>query len=81
MSIAFLAGAVALTLFGAFILFDSLMSLVLAHHPTIGTKVLFGHQFWSGWLMIGVLFLSATATNGAQLPDCSPPVHPDPSRD
>ena len=57
-SIAFLAGAVALTLFGTFILFDSLMSLVKAHHPTIGTTVLFGHQFWSGWLMIGVLFLS-----------------------
>lgn len=56
-SIAFLAGAVALTLFGAFILFDSVMSLVGAHHPTIGTTVLFGHQFWSGWLMIGVLFL------------------------
>ena len=57
-SIAFLAGAVALTLFGTFILFDSVMSLVKGHHPTIGTTVLFGHQFWSGWLMIGVLFLS-----------------------
>ncbi|MBW3554484.1 MAG: cation transporter, partial [Gemmatimonadetes bacterium] len=57
-SIAFLAGAVALTLFGAFILFDSAMSLAMAHHPTIGTTVLFGRQFWSGWLMIAVLFLS-----------------------
>jgi cation diffusion facilitator family transporter len=57
-SIAFLAGAVALTLFGAFILFDSVMTLVAAHHPTIGTTVLLGRQLWSGWLMIGVLFLS-----------------------
>ena len=57
-TIAFLAGAVALTLFGAFILFDSVMSLLQAHHPTIGTTVLFGRQFWSGWLMVGVLFLS-----------------------
>ena len=57
-SIAFLAGAVALTLFGSFILFDSVMSLATAHHPTIGTTVIFGHQFWAGWLMMAVLFLS-----------------------
>lgn len=57
-SIAFLAGAVALTLFGTFILFDSVMSLVQAHHPTIGTAVVFGRQLWAGWIMIGVLFLS-----------------------
>jgi cation diffusion facilitator family transporter len=58
-NIAFLAGAVALTLFGTFILLDSVITLVKAHHPTIGTTVVFGRQFWSGWLMIGVLFLSA----------------------
>jgi cation diffusion facilitator family transporter len=57
-NIAFLAGAVALTLFGTFILFDSAISLVQAHHPTLGTTVLLGRQLWSGWLMIGVLFLS-----------------------
>jgi divalent metal cation (Fe/Co/Zn/Cd) transporter len=49
---------VALTLFGTFILFDSAISLVQAHHPTLGTTVLLGRQLWSGWLMIGVLFLS-----------------------
>ena len=57
-SIAFLAGAVALTLFGGFILFDSVMGLVRREHPTIGTTVIFGQQFWSGWLMIAALVYS-----------------------
>lgn len=57
-SIAFLAAAMALTLFGAIILFDSVRTLVRAEHATIGTSMLFGRQIWSGWLMIGVLFLS-----------------------
>ena len=57
-SIAFLSGAVALTLFGAIILLDSVRTLVRAEHATIGTTLLFGQQIWSGWLMVGVLFLS-----------------------
>ena len=57
-SIAFLAGAVALTLFGAFILLDSVLTLVRAEHVSIGTSVVFGRQIWSGWIMVGVLFLS-----------------------
>ena len=57
-TIAFLAGSVALALFGSFILLDSVLSLLRAHHPTIGTTMLFGRQIWSGWVMIGVLFLS-----------------------
>lgn len=57
-SIAFLAGAVALTLFGGLILFDSVRTLVRAEHPTIGTSVVLDTQIWSGWIMIGVLFLS-----------------------
>jgi cation diffusion facilitator family transporter len=57
-SIAFLSGAVALTLFGGFILFDSVIGLVRQEHPTIGTTVIFGHQFWAGWLMIGALVYS-----------------------
>ena len=58
-SVAFLAGSVALTLFGGFILIDSILGLVRAEHPSIGTTVLFGHQLWAGWLMIAVLAYSA----------------------
>lgn len=58
-SIAFLAGAVALTIFGVFILNDSILGLVRQEHPTIGTSVVFGHQLWAGWLMIAVLAYSA----------------------
>lgn len=58
-SIAFLAGAVALTIFGVFILIDSVMGLVRQEHPTIGTTVILGHQFWAGWLMIAALAYSA----------------------
>ena len=58
-SVAFLAGAVALTIFGVFILIDSLLGLVRQEHPSIGTTVLFGHQIWAGWLMIGALTYSA----------------------
>lgn len=58
-SIAFLAGAVALTIFGIFILFDSVMGLARREHPTIGTTVVFGHQLWAGWLMIAALTYSA----------------------
>lgn len=57
-SVAFLSGAVALTLFGAFIVYDSAVTLIRTEHPTIGTHVVLGRQVWSGWLMIGVLFLS-----------------------
>ena len=57
-SIAFLAGAVALTIFGVFILLDSVMGLIQQHHVTIGTTVVFGHQVWAGWLMIAALVYS-----------------------
>lgn len=56
--IAFLAGAVALTALGLYIFIDSVLGLIKAEHPTIGTRVIFGHQFWSGWLMIAVLVYS-----------------------
>ena len=58
-SIAFLAGAVALTIFGVFILFDSVIGLVRQEHPTIGTRVVFGQQVWAGWVMIAALAYSA----------------------
>ena len=58
-SIAFLAGSVALTIFGAFILIDSVVGLVRQERLSIGTVVLFGRQFWAGWIMIAALVYSA----------------------
>lgn len=57
-SIAFLAGAVALTIFGVFILIRSVGGLMERTHVTIGSSVVFGHQFWAGWLMITALVYS-----------------------
>lgn len=57
-TIAFLAGSVALTLLGTFVLVDSLVTLIRAEHPTIGITTILGQAVWSGWLMIAVLFLS-----------------------
>ena len=58
-SIAFLAGSVALAIFGVFILIDSIMGLVRREHVSIGTMVIFGHQIWAGWIMIAALAYSA----------------------
>jgi cation diffusion facilitator family transporter len=58
MSISFLITATALLSFGLFLLFDSVLSLVNAEHPTVGTREILGVQVWSGWLMIGALVYS-----------------------
>ena len=57
-SIAFLAGSVALTLFGLFILVDSSMTLIKQEHASIGLMVLFGHQIWAGWLMVAAMLVT-----------------------
>ncbi len=57
-SIAFLCGSVALFGMGAFLIIDSSFSLFNMEYPTIGSKVIFGHQVWLGWLMIGALVYS-----------------------
>ena len=58
-SIAFLAGSVALTLFGLFILGDSAMTLIKQEHASIGLTVLFGYELWAGWLMIGAMIVTS----------------------
>jgi cation diffusion facilitator family transporter len=58
-SVAFLVTAIVLSMFGLWLLFDSVMKLVHRQHPPIGSIVLFGRQFWLGWLMIAALFVSA----------------------
>jgi divalent metal cation (Fe/Co/Zn/Cd) transporter len=54
-SVAYLAGAIAIVALGAFILFDSSHKLILAEHPSIGLVEVFDWHFWQGWLMIAVL--------------------------
>ncbi len=58
-NIAFLAGALALFIMGCYMLIDSGMSLIKAEHPTIGLKMIFGHEIWLGWLMILALIYSS----------------------
>ncbi|MGV3505451.1 MAG: cation diffusion facilitator family transporter [Adhaeribacter sp.] len=54
-SIAYLCSALALFSVGAFLVFDSVMTLAKAEHATIGTVVVLGHQVWQGYLMIAAL--------------------------
>ncbi|HEV2774221.1 MAG TPA: cation transporter [Solirubrobacteraceae bacterium] len=58
-TLAYLASAVALLLFGSFILIESTMKLVTAEHPPMGVVELFGEQIWLGWLMLPALAWSA----------------------
>lgn len=57
-SIAFLMGSFALLGMGAFTLYDSVLALVNAEHPTIGSIKLFGNSIWLGWAMIAALLYS-----------------------
>jgi cation diffusion facilitator family transporter len=57
-TVAFLAGSVALLGLGGFVVYDSVAQLVLRERPPIGLIELFGHRFWLGWLMIAVLALT-----------------------
>jgi divalent metal cation (Fe/Co/Zn/Cd) transporter len=56
--IAFVISAAALTLMGAYLLFESVMTLAMAEHPTVGTMRAFGRDIWMGWPMIAVLLWS-----------------------
>jgi cation diffusion facilitator family transporter len=57
-SLAFLIAAVALFFVGGLLLFESLMTLAKAEHPTIAPVSVFGHQVWAGWVMIAALAYS-----------------------
>lgn len=52
---AHLAASVALLSLGGFLAGESVLTLVRAEHPTIGTVNVFGQQVWQGWLMIAAL--------------------------
>lgn len=64
-SIAFLAGSVALLGLGGYVVLESLIRLLARERPPIGLTEVFGLRFWLGWLMIGVL--SATIVPGILL--------------
>jgi cation diffusion facilitator family transporter len=57
--VAHLVAAVALTVMGGYILVESGLGLLKAEHPTIGGIELFGNTIWLGWLMMGVMILTA----------------------
>jgi cation diffusion facilitator family transporter len=57
-SIAFLMGSFALLGMGIFTAYDSLLALIKAEHPTIGSIKLFGKNIWMGWVMIAALLYS-----------------------
>lgn len=54
-----LVSAVALTAMGGFLVVESVIGLLRAEHPTIGTVELFGWTVWLGWLMIAVMAATA----------------------
>jgi len=57
-SLAFAVAASALLFFGAFLLFESVMTLARREHVTIPPVELFGDEIWMGWLMVAALIYS-----------------------
>ena len=57
-SIAYLASALSLLLFGSYILVESALKLVTAEHPPIGVIEIFGETVWLGWVMLPALVWS-----------------------
>lgn len=55
MGVGHLVAGVALLAVGINLARESIVGLVIAEHPTIGTVVLFGQTIWLGWLMVGVM--------------------------
>jgi hypothetical protein len=43
---------------GLFLFVDSGLKLLRREHPSIGSMMLFGREFWAGWAMIVALFYS-----------------------
>lgn len=57
--IAFLCGALALFGMGIFLVIDSAITLIKKEHPSINSIMIFGRQYWMGWIMIIVLLYSS----------------------
>lgn len=56
--LAFMVASVAILVLGLYMLYDSGMSLIKQHHPTLGHFELFGYRPWAGWVMIVALIYS-----------------------
>lgn len=54
-----LVSAVALLAFGLSLVYNGASGLIKGERPPVGAVALFGQTFWSGWLMIVVMTLSA----------------------
>lgn len=57
-TVAFVGAAIALLVLGLYALSTSIIALVKAEHPSIGTFSLFGKEYWLGWLMLAALMYS-----------------------
>ena len=62
-SISFLTASVALLSIGLYILIDSVMSLVEMSRPNLGIVPLFGTAIWKGWILIGILAVTAVISH------------------
>lgn len=49
------AAALALLIMGSLLIYEAVSALIKGEKPPIGLAILFGHDVWSGWLMIGVM--------------------------
>jgi cobalt-zinc-cadmium efflux system protein len=56
--VAFVVAAAALTLMGIYLVIETVMTLAMREHPTVGTVRLFDRDIWLGWPMIGALLWS-----------------------
>jgi divalent metal cation (Fe/Co/Zn/Cd) transporter len=57
MGVGHLVAGVALFAIGGSLAVESILGLVRAEHPTIGTVHIFGVTVWLGWFMVGVMAL------------------------
>jgi cation diffusion facilitator family transporter len=57
MGVGHLVAGVALFAIGGSLAVESILGLVRAEHPTIGTVQVFGVTVWLGWFMVGVMAL------------------------
>ncbi len=57
-SVAYLVGATATLLVGAYLLADNAIKLVNLEHPTIGLMSIAGYEVWGGWVMMAALLYS-----------------------
>lgn len=57
-TVAHLVAATALLFLALYMIYDSIVALVMLTHPTIGLVSVFGYELWMGWLMIAALTYS-----------------------